>query len=130
MSASDHLSQPMPVDDSSADAGFVQVVEADELWDGEMESFDIGAEEVLVLKVGGEIRAYCGVCPHQSVSLVEGRLEGALLTCRAHEWQFDVLSGDSVNPKGECLLRHDVRVNDDGMVEVRLRSKNRSTVCA
>ena len=109
---------------------FVGVLAADELWDGEMESFDIGEEEVLVLKVDGEIRAYDGVCPHQSQSLVEGELEGGTLTCRAHEWQFDALSGMSINPRGNCLHRHDVRVTSDGMIEVRLRSGNRKAVSA
>ena len=68
--------------------GYVQLIGADDLWDGEMESFDVGEEEVLLLKVDGQIRAYDGICPHQSISLVEGELEGGVLTCRAHEWQF------------------------------------------
>ena len=100
---------------------FVDLIGVDELWDGEMESFDIGDQEVLVLKVDGRVHAYQGICPHQSVSLVEGELEGNTLTCRAHEWQFDVHSGEGINPKGECLARHDVRVTDDGMIQVRLR---------
>jgi toluene monooxygenase system ferredoxin subunit len=105
---------------------YVELVEADALWDGEMESFDVGDAEVLVVKVDGQIRAYDGICPHQSQSLVEGELDSGVLTCRAHEWQFDVRTGEGVNPKGTCLLRHDVRVTDDGMVEVRLLSRNPS----
>jgi len=106
-----------------ADGPFVELCEVDELWDGDMESFDVEDEEVLVVKVDGEIHAYDGICPHQSVSLVEGNLDGKVLTCRAHEWQFDVLSGISVNPTGECLRQHEVRITDDGMVEVRICPK-------
>jgi nitrite reductase/ring-hydroxylating ferredoxin subunit len=105
--------------------GFVPLMETDALWDGEMEAFDVGTEEVLLVKVDGRIHAYDGVCPHQSMSLVEGELDDGVLTCRAHEWQFDAVSGDSINPRGNCLRRHDVRVTHDGMVEVRLRSRNR-----
>jgi nitrite reductase/ring-hydroxylating ferredoxin subunit len=108
----------------------VPVMEADALWDGEMESFDIGDEEVLLLKVDGQIRAYDGICPHQSVSLVEGDLDAGVLTCRAHEWQFDVLSGDSVSPTGNCLRRHDVRMSAEGIVEVRLCAKTRTSIHA
>ena len=115
---------------SATATGFVPLIESDALWDGAMESFDVGDDEVLLLKVDGEIRAYDGICPHQSVSLVEGELEAGVLTCRAHEWQFDALHGNSINPKGSCLLRHDVRTTGDGMVEVRLRSKNRAVVNA
>ncbi len=120
----------MPEPGRAEGGDFVQVLEADALWDGEMESFDIGDEEVLVLKVDGEIRAYDGICPHQSQSLVEGELEAGVLTCRAHEWQFDALSGTSINPRGNCLHRHDVRVTADGMIEVRLRSESRKAVSA
>jgi toluene monooxygenase system ferredoxin subunit len=113
---------PEPGPDARADDGYVELIEADSLWDGEMESFDVGDAEVLVLKVDGQIRAYDGICPHQSQSLVEGELEGGVLTCRAHEWQFDARTGEGVNPRDACLRRHDVRVTGDGMVEVRLRS--------
>jgi len=108
---------------ATGDGGFVELIEAGRLWDGEMEAFDIGDAEVLVLKVDGQIRAYDGICPHQSASLVEGELEAGVLTCRVHEWQFDALTGDGVNPKGSSLACHDVRVSDDGMICVRLRAK-------
>lgn len=91
---------------------FVVVAADDELWDGEMESYDIDGTEVLVVKVDGEHYAYHGVCPHQSFSLVDGSLEGNELTCRAHEWTFDVTTGAGLNPRDTCLIRHAVRVSD------------------
>lgn len=120
----------MPDRLTATGAGFVDLMEVEDLWDGEMESFDVGDEEVLVVKVGGEIMAYGGTCPHQSVSLVEGELDGETLTCRAHEWQFNVRSGKSVNPTGACLNRHEVRLTEDGMVQVRLRQPARQTSSA
>jgi nitrite reductase/ring-hydroxylating ferredoxin subunit len=119
---------PDPGPDTRADDGYVELIEADALWDGEMESFDVGDAEVLVVKVDGQIRAYDGICPHQSQSLVEGDLEGGVLTCRAHEWQFDARTGAGINPRGTCLQRHDIRLTRDGMVEVRLRPRNPSPV--
>jgi toluene monooxygenase system ferredoxin subunit len=110
-------------DDATFDDGFVELIEADQLWDGEMEAFDVGDAEVLVLKVDGQIRAYDGICPHQSSSLVEGDLERGVLTCRAHEWQFNALTGDGINPRGASLVCHEARVSDDGMICVRLRAK-------
>mgnify|MGYP006266640053 CR=1 FL=1 len=103
------------------ETGFVDLVASDQLWDGEMEAYDIGDTEVLLLKVNGEIRAFDGICPHQSVSLVEGEFEDGMVTCRAHEWRFDALTGESVNPRGECMKRHDVRVVD-GVIQVRLNT--------
>jgi nitrite reductase/ring-hydroxylating ferredoxin subunit len=107
-----------------AQAGeYVELLHESELWDGEMEAYDVGAAEVLVVKVDGQICAFDGICPHQSQSLVEGDLEDGVLTCAAHEWQFDVRSGESVNPRGERLIRHDVAVDDDGTVRVRLSGR-------
>ncbi|MGH3555961.1 MAG: Rieske 2Fe-2S domain-containing protein [Mycobacterium sp.] len=113
---------PVAGEGSDGDQGdFVDLVAVDELWDGEMESFDIGDAEVLLVKIDGQIHAYDGLCPHQSTPLVEGRLDGRVLTCRAHEWQFDVLTGAGVNPRDTCLHRHDVRIVD-GVIQVRLNA--------
>ena len=92
-------------------AEFVDVCAEDDLWDGEMESFDVGDNEVLVVKLNGHVRAYDGICPHQSVSLVEGELtEDGVIICKAHRWQFDADSGAGVNPANECLRRFPVRI--------------------
>jgi nitrite reductase/ring-hydroxylating ferredoxin subunit len=91
---------------------FVALAETDEFWDGEMDSFDVGTTEVLVVRIDGEFHAYNGICPHQSISLVEGKLDGNVLTCSAHEWQFDACTGLGINPASECLVRHAVEVRD------------------
>jgi toluene monooxygenase system ferredoxin subunit len=90
----------------------VEVCALEDLWAGEMESFDIGMHEVLVLNIGGELQAFDGICPHQSAPLVEGRFDGKTLTCRAHEWSFDACTGQGINPKSECLRRFELRVVD------------------
>ncbi|HSV53675.1 MAG TPA: Rieske 2Fe-2S domain-containing protein [Burkholderiaceae bacterium] len=89
---------------------FMEVCAVGDLWAGEMESFDVGTHEVLILNVEGELQAFDGVCPHQSVSLVEGRFDGNVLTCRAHEWSFNACDGKGINPKGACLRRFPLRI--------------------
>ncbi|MDO8308984.1 MAG: Rieske 2Fe-2S domain-containing protein [Actinomycetota bacterium] len=96
----------------------MEIVDVDSLWDGEMESFDLDDTEVLILKVSGAIRAYDGICPHQSFSLVEGQLEDGVLTCRAHGWEFDALTGTSINPRGNALTRYDHQI-EEGIIRVR-----------
>lgn len=99
--------------------GFVAVADDDELWDGEMESYDVDGAEVLLIRIDGEYRAYDGICPHQSTSLVEGRLEGTTLTCSAHEWMFDARTGNGINPHTACLRRREVRVTDGSVLVSR-----------
>jgi nitrite reductase/ring-hydroxylating ferredoxin subunit len=91
---------------------FVEVCASDELWDGEMDAFEMGTGEVLLVKIEGQYHAYQIFCPHQKVSLAEGTLEGKTLTCRAHLWQFDAATGRGINPASSCLKRYPIQVRD------------------
>lgn len=95
---------------------FQRVCGLDDLWEGDMEEFEVDGVEVLVIHVeGGEIRAIPASCPHQDTPLVEGELEGKLLTCGAHLWQFDVITGKGVNPDDVELVQYPVKVEDDAI---------------
>ena len=91
-------------------ANFAAVADEGDLWDGEMESYDLDGHEVLLIRLDGVYHAYDGACPHQSTSLATGTLDGNLLTCSAHEWEFDARTGQGVNPRTACLRRREVRV--------------------
>lgn len=109
---------------------FVEVCDEATLWEGEMQSFDVGDDEVLVISIDGVLHAYQGTCPHQHISLVEGTLEGTVLTCRAHLWQFDVCSGRGINPSTASLARYPIEVVD-GKVRVGIQAiDNRASVQA
>jgi toluene monooxygenase system ferredoxin subunit len=93
---------------------FQKVCSKDDLWEGEMEIFEVGGREVLVIHLpGGEVRAIPPGCPHQDQPLVEGTLEGTVLTCRAHLWRFDVATGNGVNPADCKLVQFPVKVEGD-----------------
>jgi toluene monooxygenase system ferredoxin subunit len=77
----------------------------DDVWEGDMAAFELGAVRLLVICVApGDVRVYDARCPHQSWPLETGTLSDGTLTCRAHRWRFDVLSGIGINPK-DCRLR-------------------------
>jgi toluene monooxygenase system ferredoxin subunit len=93
---------------------FEKVCTKDDLWEGEMDCFEAGGREVLVLHLeGGEIRAIAPSCPHQEQPLVAGTLEGNILTCSAHLWRFDVASGLGVNPADSRLVMYPVKIDGD-----------------
>ncbi len=48
---------------------------------------------VAVFNVAGDFHALDGICPHQGGPLGKGQLEGHVVTCPWHGWQFDVRSG-------------------------------------
>jgi toluene monooxygenase system ferredoxin subunit len=91
---------------------FQKVCSVDDLWEGEMESFTVDGQEVLLVCAdGGEFKAFQGICPHQDIPLVEGKFENGKLICRAHLWQFDAKSGKGVNPSDCALAEYQVRVD-------------------
>ncbi|WP_262408032.1 Rieske 2Fe-2S domain-containing protein [Sphingopyxis sp. OPL5] len=96
---------------------FHEICSEDELWDGEMDVFEAGDVEVLVLKHEGQFHAYQAICPHQDIPLVEGKFEKGVLTCRAHLWQFAADSGRGINPSNCRLKRYPVEI-DAGKVRV------------
>ncbi len=52
-----------------------------------------GDRMVALFNVDGEFYALDGVCPHQGGPLGQGQLQGCIVTCPWHGWQFDVRSG-------------------------------------
>jgi toluene monooxygenase system ferredoxin subunit len=92
---------------------WIAVATLDNLWEGEMIDVRVGDELILLVHLpGSEIRAYQGHCPHQKTALADGKLEGRILTCAAHLWQFDVSTGEGVNPRSCRLERYDVKIED------------------
>jgi nitrite reductase (NADH) small subunit len=58
---------------------------------------------IALFNVDGTYFALDGICPHQGGPLGKGRLNGCVLTCPWHGWQFDVRTGQhQVN----ASLRH------------------------
>lgn len=93
----------------------VEVCRVEDIWDGEMGSFRVGEAEILLVKLAGQIHGYDGRCPHQGAALVEGELAEGVLTCHAHHWQFDAMTGAGVNPRKACLKRLRLAI-DEGKV--------------
>lgn len=71
-----------------------------------------GGRVVAVFNVDGKFFALDGICPHQGGPLGKGKLDGCILTCPWHGWQFDVRTGQhQVNPS---LLHPAFPVRIDG----------------
>jgi nitrite reductase/ring-hydroxylating ferredoxin subunit len=48
---------------------------------------------IALFHLDGQFFALDGLCPHQGGPLGQGTLEGCIVTCPWHGWQFDVRSG-------------------------------------
>lgn len=96
---------------------WVEVASADELWEGDLLGVEVAGEEVLLVALaGGEVRAYQGTCPHQEQKLAEGDLDEHVLTCPGHMWEFDMRTGEGINPRGCQLYAYQVRRQGDSIL--------------
>jgi toluene monooxygenase system ferredoxin subunit len=96
---------------------FTKVCLVDELWEGEMQSFQVNGKEVLLVCTdGGEIKAFQGICPHQDIPLIDGKFDGKKIICKAHLWQFDAGTGKGINPSNCKLAEYPVQIDGDDVL--------------
>ncbi|BBH45725.1 Rieske (2Fe-2S) protein [Pseudomonas sp. KU43P] len=69
-------------------------------------------KSVALFNVGGRLLAIDDSCPHQGSSLCAGKLEGAVIQCRAHGLRFDLASGYLLNAKALKVASYPVQVED------------------
>src|SRR5690349_21621931 len=98
---------------------YVKASTLNDLWSGEMLGCEVNHAKVLFINLDNVVTAYENRCAHLGVALSEGRLDGHVLTCRAHQWQYDARSGRGINPASACLKSFAVKVvGDDIYVDV------------
>jgi nitrite reductase (NADH) small subunit len=75
---------------------FVRVGKLSDLRPGAIHEFEVEGVAVAVANVGGKIYAINNTCLHEGGPLGEGYLEGSVVTCPWHGWQFNVIDGKDV----------------------------------
>jgi len=77
-------------------------------------SLECVAEERIVAlsNVDGQLYALDGICPHQGGPLGKGTLNGCIITCPWHGFQFDVRNGRNVSSPAIVQGRYDVKTED------------------
>ena len=84
-----------------------------------------GDRIVALFNSEGNLFALDGVCPHQGGPLGKGQLEGCIVTCPWHGWQFDVRNGQSQLSPSVVQPQLPLRVEgDDVLVQVEDGNKD------
>jgi nitrite reductase/ring-hydroxylating ferredoxin subunit len=97
----------------------VDLLAVDEVPDGTMKMAWVdGTDQVLVVNVDGDIRAYQGICSHEYFELDKGFLTAGSLTCALHLSRFDLVTGDALDPPAEMPLAMYEVVIEDGRVAI------------
>jgi 3-phenylpropionate/trans-cinnamate dioxygenase ferredoxin subunit len=72
-----------------------------------------GSEPLLLVNVGGVVRAVQGICSHEYFELDRGFLTAGSLTCALHLSRFDLVSGEPLDPPAdEPLAVYPVSIED------------------
>lgn len=72
---------------------FVRAAKTGDVPVGTIKEFKVEGKAVAVANVGGQFYAINGVCMHRGGPLGDGPLEGKVVTCPWHGWQYDVTTG-------------------------------------
>jgi toluene monooxygenase system ferredoxin subunit len=92
---------------------FRPVLRLAELWDGDLRPCVVAGRKVVVLRVGDEVRAYEDRCAHLGLPVSDGALDGCTLTCAAHHYVYDAVTGQGKNPRSVALRRYPLRIDGD-----------------
>ena len=93
-------------------AQFVKVAKRSEVPADTGKCVEAGGKEIALFNVEGKICAIQHVCPHQGGPLAEGGIEGKVVTCPWHGWQFDVTTG--VCTFNDSVKQETYKVREEG----------------
>jgi len=82
---------------------FVRVATTDEIQPGTGKLVRVNDLEIAIFNVGGRFCASGAVCPHEGGPLEEGTLDGEVVICPWHGFDFDLNTG-------ACLVDPELKV--------------------
>jgi nitrite reductase (NADH) small subunit len=102
-----------------AEAEFRNVARAEDIPPGTITTVQVDEQAIALANVGGEFFATQHACLHLQGPLGEGRLDGAVLSCPWHGWQYDVRTGENEFDRAIQLQTFEVKV-ENGEVKIAI----------
>jgi nitrite reductase/ring-hydroxylating ferredoxin subunit len=90
---------------------FVKVASISDLNPGTAMTVVVNGKDIALYNVGGKIYATDNTCLHQGGPLGEGILEGEVVTCPWHMWEYNVCTGEKVGNNSIKLATYPVEVD-------------------
>ncbi len=98
---------------------FVEVAKLQEIPPGTATTVTVAGKDIALFNVDGSLYAMDDACLHHGASLGFGKLEGKVVTCRAHGWKYDVTTGKTLNVPDFGVGCYPVKI-EDGKVLISL----------
>lgn len=96
--------------------GYVKAASKLGVAEGTICEAQVNGKTLALANVNGTFCATSNVCPHEGGPIGEGLLEGPVVTCPWHGWQFDVTSGKLVAEDRVGLETYPVKVEGDDIL--------------
>jgi nitrite reductase/ring-hydroxylating ferredoxin subunit len=93
--------------------GFVRAGKIGEVPPGTIREFQVAGKAVAVANVGGQFHALNNTCMHRGGPLADGPLEGNVVTCPWHGWEYDVTTGKVAQHSSVGVESYPVEVRGD-----------------
>jgi NAD(P)H-dependent nitrite reductase small subunit len=91
-------------------ATFVKVAEVADLAPGSGKCVEVNGKQIALFNVDGAWYAIDNTCLHRGGPLGDGELDGTIVTCPWHGWQYDVATGVNTMDDSERVDRYEVKV--------------------
>lgn len=97
-------------------AHWVKVAQVDEIPVGKSKVVEVGGAQVALFNVEGTFYALDNICLHMGGPLGEGRVQGAVVTCPWHGWQYDVPTGTLLGNPSVNVQPYEVKVEGEDIL--------------
>ena len=94
-------------------AEFIKVASLSELEPGACKAVEAGGKTIALFNVDGTIYALDNTCLHRGGPLGEGTLEGDVVTCPLHMWEYNVRTGETLADPSLKVESYAVQVDGD-----------------
>jgi len=99
---------------------FIRALSLSQLPPGSMSAVDLAGRRIMVANIGGEVYAVSGVCTHEETDLGIGFMVEERVVCPLHLSQFDLRTGEVLNPPATVpLTKFNVKI-DGGSIFVEV----------
>ncbi len=92
---------------------FVRVAKVTEIPPGTAKVVVVLGHPVALFNVDGTFHAVSNVCLHRGGPIGEGTLDGPVVTCPLHGWEYDVRTGRNLANPAARLRTFAVRIDGD-----------------
>ncbi|MFT5698203.1 MAG: nitrite reductase/ring-hydroxylating ferredoxin subunit [Desulforhopalus sp.] len=100
---------------------YIKIAKLNDFEDKHIKSYSIMGKKIgIVRKNDGSFFAIEVGCKHQRADLTEGKIEGLVVTCPRHDWQYDLATGKCLNHDSVDLRRHALKI-EEGNIYVSLK---------